>query len=284
MVTLEPGDKEIDEDWAGNLQRWIESCVRGPEARYYNPPQQAMARRADEARAVLDQCEMLGSLPILPNMPADAIIWNPQTDRWHPAHGRLRAKGDGQEERLLMVMVLDDVFVAEQGTGRFDYRVALVCFPGANPLGVYQVRGESWPLPTKRGENWSPSDPNLRDPGRALASWVDRLCQNKRSLPEGTLQVASDATHLAGGEWLKGPGWLKRLKTAELPVEKKGWEQMAEECSAAVAACRAKGSPARALKLPKKIVVWMDYGETFCPSPAQQALPKGLQAAPGTAE
>jgi hypothetical protein len=280
LVTLEPGVREIDEDWAGNLGRWVQTCVHGPEARYYAPYQQPMARKADEARGVIDQCEMLGSLPRLPNLPNAAVVWNPQTDRWHPGHGPLRHKGDGQEKSLLLVMVLDDMLITERGTGRIDYRVALVSFPGANPLGVYQVRGEAWPLPQNGRNNWSPEDPNARDPARALAAWVDRLCESPRGLPQGTLTLAPDATQLAGTPWLKGPGWLKRLKTGETPEEQKGWEQMAEECSAAVARCRAKGSAAPSGKLPGKVVVWVDYAEAFGWSPAQNALPKALQAKP----
>jgi hypothetical protein len=179
-----------------------------------------------------------------------------------------------------MVLVLDDAFVQEQGTGRYDYRVALVSFPGANPLGVYNIRGQSWPLPRRAGENWSPSDPNARDPARELAAWVDRVCEMSRGLPVGTLPVAADATQLAGSAWLKGPGWLKRYKTEETPEEHKLWEQMAEECSAVVAQCRAKGAAVPTGKLPGKIVTWMDHSETFCWSPAQRSLPKSLQASP----
>src|SRR6185503_18156365 len=79
-VTLKPDQREVDEDWAGNVQRWMETCVHGPEARYYAPYQQPMARHADAARGVIDQCELLGSLPLLGNMHPQAIVWNPQTD------------------------------------------------------------------------------------------------------------------------------------------------------------------------------------------------------------
>jgi hypothetical protein len=278
IVTLEPADKEIDEDWAGNVQRWIDTCVAGPPARYYLPIQQRNCRYADEARSVIDQCEMLGSLPMLANMPREAIIWNPQTDRWHPAQTYIRCKADDNAEKLLMVLVLDSQLVQEgRGTGRFDYRVALVTFPGAQPLGVYQVRGEDWALP-KPGDTWGPANSHGRNVHSALARWVERVCEGRRGLPAGTLPVAADATQLAGTTWLKGPGWLKRLARDPLPPEQQGWERMAEECSDAVAACRKKGSTADIGKLPKKIVVWMDHSEAFFPHPAQNSLPKDLRA------
>jgi len=203
-----PGLKEIDEDWAGNLKAWLDTCVRGPEARYYNPPQQSTPRHADEARAVLDQCEVLGSLPTLANLPGEAIVWNPQTDRWHPANDSLWNRPAG-DKRLLMVMVLDDEFVADRATGRFDYRVALVSFPGAQPLGVYGVRGDSWPLPRQPGETWGKPDRMDRQPYCALADWANHFCQGKRGLPPRTLPITADAMHLAGAGWLKGPGWTK---------------------------------------------------------------------------
>src|SRR5262249_51198115 len=95
LVTLEPGVLEIDEDWAGNLKQWIETCVRGPEARHYNIAQQPEVRCADKARGVLEQCELIGSLNVLTNVPTQVTIWNPQTDRWHPAYGSVRYRGDG---------------------------------------------------------------------------------------------------------------------------------------------------------------------------------------------
>jgi len=274
-VEYKPGLKEVDEDWASNLGKWLQTCVNGPEARYYTKYQQGMARKADAAREVIDQCEMLGSLPTLANLPTGATIWNPQTDRWHPANTSIRAKADEQAEKTLMVMVLEDEYVPIGRThGRFDYRVALVSFPGAKPLGVYQVRGDQWPLPMKQNETWAEKG----NPCKALSTWVEQICQNKRGLPPTTIPVAHDATQLANTDWLKGPGWLKHLKSGETPAEQKGWEQMAEECSAAVAVCRAKGSAVPHGKLPKKIVVWNDYADVFNFNPAQKSLPKPLQA------
>jgi hypothetical protein len=253
--------------------------VHGPAARYYAPYQQAAPRSADLARDVIDQCEVLGSLPVLANVPSEAIVWNPQTDRSHPAQGGVQRKPDG-DKPMLMVMVLEDQFIREPATGRFDYRVALVRFPGAQPLGVYQVRGDAWPLPRNPDQAWGRSNANHTDATLALQNWVNHFCRGKRGLPPGTIALASDALHLAGSDWLKGPGWLKRLKVAELPADKKVWEPMAEECSAAVAACRAKGSPAVVGKLPNKVVVWLDHSECFGPCPAQASLPKALQASP----
>jgi hypothetical protein len=282
-VEYKPGMKEVDEDWAGNLGRWLETCVKGPEARYYTKYQQCLVKKADAAREVVDQCEMLGSLPVLANLPKEAAIWNPQTDRWHPAHGYIRNKGDDQAEKSLMVMVLDDEYVPVGSTkGRFDYRVALVAFPGTKALGVYQVRGVEWPLPTKPNETWAEKG----DPCKNLSTWVEQICQNgnKRGLPATTIPVAHDATQLANTEWLKGPGWLKHMKGTEAPAEQKGWEQMAEECSPKIAACRAKGPAVPQDKLPKKIVVWNDYADVFNSHPAHKSLPKPLQAGPNDRE
>src|SRR5262249_23941403 len=142
LGTLEPSVPGIAETWAGNLKRWIETCVHGPEARHYAAYQQSEIRCADKARELLDQCELIGSLPVLTNMPTQVTIWNPQTDRWHPASGGVRSRGDG-DKPLLMVTVLNDEFVRETRTGRFDYLVSLVTFPDERPLGIYRVRGDS---------------------------------------------------------------------------------------------------------------------------------------------
>jgi hypothetical protein len=183
-----------------------------------------------------------------------------------------------------MVVVLDDQFVRQQRTGRFDYRVALVAFPGAKPLGVYQVHGEDWPLPTKPGQDWHSSGLNARNPSRALGDWTERLCKSKGGLPAGTLAVKADATQLATTSWVKGPGWTKRYPRPPLSKELQGWEKMAEECSNAVAECRERGSNPPLIKLPKKIVVWVDHNEAFVPSAAQHKLPKALQASPNDKE
>jgi hypothetical protein len=273
---MQPSLKEIDEDWADNVKQFLGACVKGPEPQYYSPPQQGMPRYADEARKVLDQCEVLGSLRALPNMPGEVIVWNPQTDRTHPAHGHIQNKGYGSTKPTLVIMVLDDQFRRDMRVGHFDYRVALVAFPGARALGVYQVRGEDWPLPRK-ADDWWPTDPNLRDPTRALSRWVSGLSKNNRGLPPGTMPLSFDAVHLAGSDWLKGPGWQKRLKN-DLPEDMKVWSEMAEECTLAMDICKAKGSPGNVGKLPKKIVVWVDYAEVWGPCPANDKLPKALQA------
>jgi|GEM_PF-3977375 hypothetical protein len=279
MAEFKQGVKEIDEDWAANLKRWLDVCVKGPEARYFGPPDQPMCRYADAAREVIDECEMLGSLPTLARLPHHAIIYNLQTDRWHPANGYSRARGGGSEKDQLMVFPLEDKVVidAQRRKGRIDYCVALVAFPGAEPLGVYQVQGETWPLPSG-GKSWAPDDPNARCPHRALGRWVEQLCMPSRTLPAGTIAVPPDATQLAGTDWLKGPGWLKRVRNESLPAEQKAWEKMAEECSAAVPDCRQLGAAVPTGKLPQRILVWMDYAECFFPHLAQQSLPKALQA------
>jgi hypothetical protein len=280
LVTLEPGVREIDEDWAGNLKRWIETCVHGPEARHYAAYQQPEVRCADRARDVLDQCELIGSLRVLPNVPSAVLIWNPQTDRWHPAHGGVRGRADG-DKPLLVVSVLNDEFVREMRTGRFDYFVSLVAFPGEKPLGIYRVRGDSWPLPIRAGETWGSDDSRSRhDPSAALSNWANHFCNGKRGLPPGTMTVAPDAIHLAGSDWLKGPGWTKYVKTGPTPPEQQNWEKMAQECSPKIDECRRRGSSVPGGKLPKKVAVWTDCGDCFSHNVAQEALPKAMQAAP----
>jgi hypothetical protein len=278
-VDLEPGVREIDEDWAGNLKRWIDSCVHGPEARHYNAAQQPEVRCADKARDVLEQCELIGSLPVLTNVPNQVLIWNPQTDRWHEANGGVRNRGDANKP-LLVISVLNDEFVREGRTGRFDYFVSLVAFPDERPLGIYRVKGDSWPLP-KPGEAWgSEVSQNPRNPTLSLANWANHFCNGKRGLPPGTIAVAPDAIHIAGTDWLKGPGWTKYVKSGPTPFEYQNWEKMAEECSAKLDQCRQKGSPIPSGKLPKKIAVWTDCGDCFFHNWAQEALPKPMQAAP----
>jgi hypothetical protein len=280
LVTLEPGVREIDEDWAGNLGRWIESCVHGPEARHYAAYQQSDVRCADKAREVLDQCELIGSLSVLPNVPTQVLIWNPQTDRWHESNGGVRNRGDG-DKPLLVISVLDNEFVRDGRTGRFDYFVSLVAFPGERPLGIYRVRGDNWPLPIKPGETWgNDKSQSNRNPTLALANWANHFCSGKRGLPPGTIKVAPDAIHLAGTDWLKGPGWTKYVKIGPTAPEYQNWEKMAQECSPKIDECRRKGSPVPSGKLPKKVAVWTDCGDCFLHNWAQEALPKPMQAVP----
>jgi hypothetical protein len=107
-----------------------------------------------------------------------------------------------------MVLPLEDKTVIDRKarSGRIDTRVALVAFPGAEPLGVYVVQGESWPLPEETGEAWA-SPHNSRNPNHQLTHWVHHLIQLRRGLPEGTIAVPPDETHLASTLWLTGPGF-----------------------------------------------------------------------------
>jgi len=282
LVELKPGVKEIDENWAGNLKRWIDTCVKGPEARYVATYDQAICRHADEARKVIGECELIGSLPTLGKFPRQAMIYNLQTDRWHRASGFVRGRADAGAEEMLLVLPLEEKVVIDQRTrlGRIDTRVALVAFPNAEPMGVYMVQGQAWSIPKLASDSWwqEKDSSARRDPNQALARWVEELCKVKRGLPKGTLAVSADAEPLADSEWLKGPGWLKRMKRDPLPANQQGWEKMAEACSDKVKQCRALGPEAPPARLPKKIVVWMDHSETFLPSPAQKRLPTLLQA------
>src|SRR5262245_18383510 len=90
VVELKPDRKEVDENWAGNLKDWIDKCIKGPESQYVPTYNQMLHRQADAAREVLDECELLGSLPTLGKFPREATIYNLQTDRLHAAHGSLR--------------------------------------------------------------------------------------------------------------------------------------------------------------------------------------------------
>src|SRR5205823_3730163 len=142
------------------------------------------------------------------------------------------------------------------------------------------VRGESWPLP-KPGERWgSEVSQNPRNPTLSLANWANHFCNGTRGLPPGTVGVTPDAIHLAGTDWLKGPGWTKYVKIGPTPPEHQNWEKMAQACSAKLDQCRQKGSPVPNGKLPRKIAVWTDCGDCFLHNPAQEALPKPFQAAP----
>lgn len=283
VVELKPNRKEVDEDWAGNLKEFIEDCVHGPEKQYVPKHNQPLHLQADAARERLGECELLGSLPTLGRFPRQATIYNLQTDRLHPANALLRTKADQSAESRLLVLPLEERLVLDPQNrfGKVHWRVALFAFPGADPLGVYYLQGESWPTPRKPGETWA-DDPttnkSIKNPHQALAHWVDEVCKVKGGMPRGTLAVSADAELLAGTEWLEGPGWLKRAKRAALPKDQQGWEKMAEECSSNMKACRALGPAAPPASLPKKVVVWVDHSENFVPSMAQQMLPRSLQA------
>ncbi len=283
VVELKPGRKEVDENWAGNLKKWINECVVGTEAKYVPSYEQTLYRHADAARKVLGECELLGSLPTLGKFPRKATIYNLQTDRLHAAHSLLRNRAEAAAESRLLVLPLDQTTVidAQNRFGRVNWRVALVAFPNAEPLGVYQVQGEGWPIPKRASDTWADeptTNKDDRDPNRALARWVEDLCKVKGGLPRSTFAVSASEPQLAGTDWLKGPGWLKRAKRPPLPASQQGWEKMAEECSDKVKACRSLGAAAPPATLPKKVVVWTDYAETFVPSRAQEKLPSALQA------
>ena len=283
IVTIKPGVREIDEDWQGNLKSWLDKCVSGPKPVSVHKGWQVMCRHGDEAREVIDECEILGSLPTLGRIPSKAIIYNLQTDGFHPANQYLRMRASEDAENLLMVLPLTEELVIDERrrTGRIDFRVALVSFPGPEPLGVYQVQGELWKLPAKPGVSWAPAnDAHKFNPHIALARWVERVCEVKRGLPSGTIPVSTDVEPLADTAWLKGPGWLKENPHDSLPPEQQAWARMAKECSSAIAECRALGPSVPSGKLPKKAVVWMDHSQAFFLHPAQRSLPKHLQAGP----
>jgi hypothetical protein len=217
-TAFEPGVTEIDENWGANLKRWIDRCVSGGEPVAVPQNGQTLYRQADAAREVLGECEQLGSLPLLARFPREVSIYNLQTDGWHPANDHVIGLAGYNTESRLLILPLEETLVIDrrEKCGRIDIRVALVAFPGAEPLGVYQVRGENWPLPGSviagsGGEDWS-YERNERNPHYELVRWVHGLIKVKMGLPKGTIAVPPDATRLAGSDWLKGPGWQSPAK------------------------------------------------------------------------
>jgi hypothetical protein len=208
MAPSQPGVKEIDENWAANLKRWIDVCVQGGESRQIGEREVELYRKADAARQVIADCERIGSLPTLGKFPREVVLYDLQTDSQHPAASFVVGLASPEADSLLMVLPLEDKLVIDRRAkrGRLDSRVALVAFPGAEPLGVYQVQGETWPLPEGTIESWSnPRD--SRDPHPQIARWVHDLIRLQRGLPAGTIRVVPDDSHLAGTSWLQGPGW-----------------------------------------------------------------------------
>jgi hypothetical protein len=208
ITELPPGATEIDENWGANLKRWIDRCVSGGEPIRVAAKDQAMYRQADAARDVIDECEQLGSLPLLANFPREVTLYNPQTDAWHLASNHVVGLASYQAESRLMILPLEEMLTIDRQrrSGRIDTRLALVSFPGAQPLGVYGVRGEFWPLPGNGNESWS-DERNERHPQYELVRWVHALLRTKAGLPEGTIAIRPDASRLADTDWLQGPGW-----------------------------------------------------------------------------
>lgn len=213
MTTFEKGVKEIDENWAANLKRFIDVCVKGPQPTQVWGPMRYWYQHCTDAKNAIAQCEQMGSLPALGDFPRDVAIYNPQTDRRHPASDHVIGLAGLQDESMLVILPLEDQVVIDNHTrrGRIDTRVALVAFPGAQPLGVYEVQGEPWPLPQDTHEAWH-SARDSKSPDYQITRWVHDLRQLKRGLPKGTILVRADETHLAGTPWLQGPGWRDRGK------------------------------------------------------------------------
>jgi hypothetical protein len=275
-IQLKPGQKEVEEDWAGNLGRWVESCVHGPEPRHYKGLQASEARWADQSRAVLAKCEARGSARLPQGLPKKVLIWNPQCDTRHRAQNVLASDlhPDATAENVLVAMVMDEQFVRipNRPLGRFDFTVALVAFPGAHPIGVYTVKGDEWPLP-RSGQSWID-----RDPTAAVGQWVSQICRRQQRFKERVVPVEPFEVQLAASDWLKGPGWLARPKSETLPADQQPWLAMAEQASAAIEQCRQKSSSGVFPRLPERALIWNNYAEMFRPSPAQQKLSKDRQA------
>ena len=210
---FEDGVKEIEENWAPNLKRWIDVCVKGGETVKVSDNERPWYDKADAARRAIADCERMGSLPMLGQFPRDVAIYNLQTDSRHPASDFVVGLAGLNDEELLMIVPLEDKVVTnrKRGTGRIDTRVALVAFPGAEPLGVYIIQGESWPLPENTGESWA-YERNSRNPNHQITRWVHNLIGLKRGLPMGTIAARPGETQLAGTDWLKGPGWKPQGK------------------------------------------------------------------------
>jgi len=212
-TTFEKGTKEIDENWAANLKRFIDVCVKGPEPTQVWGPMRYWYQHCTAAKDAIAECERLGSLPALGDFPREVAIYNPQTDRRHPASDNVVGLAGLEDQSVLVILPLEDHVVIDPRIrrGRIDTRVALVAFPGAQPLGVYQVQGEAWPLPQDTHEPWH-SSRSSRSPDYQLTRWIHDLLQLKRGLPKGTILVRPGETHLAGTPWLQGPGWRDRGK------------------------------------------------------------------------
>ena len=226
ITVFQPGVKEIEENWAANLKRWLDVCVQGGEPRQVAEREVELYRKADAARKVIADCERIGSLPLLGKFPREVVLYNLQIDDQHPAANSVVGLASPEADSLLMILPLEEKVAIDRRAkrGRIDTRVALVAFPGAEPLGVYQVQGEVWPLPEATAESWSDSR-NTRDPNSALARWVHGLIRLQRGLPPGTVQVPPDDSHLAGTAWLLGPGWREpagRVSNASAPRNKNG--------------------------------------------------------------
>jgi hypothetical protein len=208
MTTFKPGVKEIDENWGANLKRWIDRCVTGGEPVSVPHNGQTLYRQADAAREAIDECEQMGSLPLLARFPREVSIYDLQTDGWHPANDHVVGLAGYESENRLLILPLEETVVIDRPkkSGHIDTRVALVAFPGAEPLGVYLVRGETWPLPDLHSPDWS-DERNERKTHYQLVRWVHDLIQVKMGLPQGTIAVPPDDSHLAGSDWLQGPGW-----------------------------------------------------------------------------
>jgi hypothetical protein len=208
MTTFDKGVTEIEENWAANLKRFIDVCQKGPEPDQVWGQMRYWYQHCTAAKDAIGPCEQMGSLPALGNYPREVAIYNPQTDRRHPASDHVVGLAGLEDENMLVVFPLEDRVVIDKAgrSGRIDTRVALVAMPGAQPLGVYQVQGEPWPLPQDTHEAWHSSH-NSRSPDYQLVRWVHDLLRQQRGLPPGTIPVRPGETHLAGTPWLQGPGW-----------------------------------------------------------------------------
>jgi hypothetical protein len=208
MTFFEDGVKEIEENWAPNLKRWIDVCVNGPAPPNVSRNDRPWYDKADAARKAIADCERMGSLPTLGQFPRDVAIYNLQTDHRHPASDFVVGLSSLDDEELLMIVPLEQKVVTDRkrGFGRIDTRVALVAFPGAEPLGAYVIKGESWPLPENTGQSWA-YERNSRNPNHQITRWVHDLIGLKRGVPQGTIAAKPGETQLAGTDWLKGPGW-----------------------------------------------------------------------------
>lgn len=246
---LEPGQTEVEGFWKGRMAHWVEGCVRGPafreqreqaerrkETHQITPKgQEGYDQLAAQAKAVLKECEALGSAGPIPPLPEKVLLWSyeptvARVDKLSETQQHLPAnrRASPTDTEVVVIIMNTCAFVEFERNGRplarTDHTFAVIALPGPRPVGVFTYRGVEF---MQRAKSWP-------DSNAEILGWVTQLLDAPQ-----TLVNAKARPHL-------------RLKPA-------GYEEstdMARQAEAAVDGCFRLGAALPVGKLPPHVLVW----------------------------
>jgi hypothetical protein len=150
------------------------------------PEQQGWERMAEECSDAVAACRKKGSTADIGKLPKKIVVWMDHSEAFfpHPAQNSLPKdlRAGTRDTEVLMVLLVDSHYVQQPKgapkTERFDYDLALFTMPGARPVGIYRVRGETLLIDRPRH---GPEAKSV-DTNKEIATWLTRFVASPQTV------------------------------------------------------------------------------------------------------